>query len=173
MKRIFFFAIATMLFLPLLLNVNAQMMGWGSNQNPPSQSDLQDEENMQNQGLAIYKNLKNGKITCQKLTNNDYEKLGEYYMGQVAGSTQNHVYWDQRIQQMMGEQGDTQMHIVWGERGSGCLARGGFGMIGFGAWNNMMGSWGVLGGLTWLLVVVFLILGIVYFWKGISKPHGK
>ncbi len=99
----------------------AQMMGDYSGQATPTQSDLQDEQNMQNAGLKIYQELQSGKITCQNLTSDNYEKLGEYFMGQSAGSTQNHVYWDQRIQSMMGDSGDTQMHIVWGERGSGCL----------------------------------------------------
>lgn len=102
--------------------VSAQMMRSYQGQNPPSQSDIKSESDMQNAGQAIYKDLQNGKTSCQKLSNDNYEKLGEYFMGLSAGSTENHVYWDQRVQQMMGDQGDTQMHIVWGERGSGCLA---------------------------------------------------
>ncbi len=100
----------------------AQMMGSYQGQTPLSQSDIQSEQDMQNAGLQIYQNLQNKKITCQNLTSQDFEKLGEYFMGQAAGSTENHVYWDNELQQMMGKQGDTQMHIVWGERGSGCLS---------------------------------------------------
>jgi hypothetical protein len=99
---------------------NAQMMGGYQEQNPPSQSELQDETNMQNAGQTIYKNLQSGKTSCQKLTSDDYEKLGEYFMGLSAGNTENHVYWDNNIQQMMGDQGDTAVHEVWGERDSGC-----------------------------------------------------
>lgn len=38
-----------------------------------------------------------------------------------------------------------------------------------GYYGGMMSGWGILGGLTWLLLIVFLILGIAYFWKGINK----
>ncbi len=110
-------SIAFLTFSPM---VSAQMMGGYQGQKPPSQSELQDETNMQNAGQAIYNNLQSGKTSCQKLTDNDYEKLGEYFMGLSAGSTENHVYWDNNIQQMMGDQGDTDVHIAWGKRGSGC-----------------------------------------------------
>ncbi len=110
-------SIAFLTFSPM---VSAQMMGGYQGQKPPSQSELQDETNMQNAGQAIYNNLQSGKTSCQKLTDNDYEKLGEYFMGLSAGSTENHVYWDNNIQQMMGDQGDTNVHIAWGKRGSGC-----------------------------------------------------
>lgn len=38
-----------------------------------------------------------------------------------------------------------------------------------GATGNMMGAFGFWGTLTWLLLVVFLVLGSMYFWKGINK----
>lgn len=112
-----FVPMAVLAFSP---SVSAQMMGSYQEQNPPSQSDIQSESDMQKAGQAIYKKLQSGDTSCQKLSNDDYEKLGEYFMGLSAGSTENHVYWDQQVQQMMGDQGDTQMHVVWGERGSGC-----------------------------------------------------
>lgn len=31
--------------------------------------------------------------------------------------------------------------------------------------NNMMASWGVFGVITWIILVVFLVLGSMYFWK--------
>lgn len=34
---------------------------------------------------------------------------------------------------------------------------------------NMMGGFGFLGSITWLLLVVFLALGIAYFWKMVNK----
>jgi len=34
---------------------------------------------------------------------------------------------------------------------------------------NMMGAWGIFGSLTWLLLVVFLALGVAYFWKMLNK----
>lgn len=47
-------------------------------------------------------------------------------------------------------------------------------MMGYG-WGGMMGeamgTWGTLGILTWFLVVVFLILGIGYFWKELNRKR--
>lgn len=168
------------------------MMGNYQNQTPPSQSDIQEEQNMQNAGQKIWQNLQSGKITCSNLTNGDYEKLGEYFMGQAAGSTQNHVYWDNNIQNMMGEQGDTQIHIVWGERGSGCLPnavipsntpsffRGMMGnsnrggdynmMWGYGGGNYMgFGGYAIFGFLTWLVLLVDLVLLGFWLYKQVRK----
>lgn len=38
-----------------------------------------------------------------------------------------------------------------------------------GYYDGMMGGWGVFGSLTWLLLVVFLALGIAYYWKMLNK----
>ena len=146
MKQIKFslliFSLLLLSFLSLK-TVNAQMMGnYYQGENPPSQADLQDEQNMQNAGLQVYQNLKSGKITCSNLTNDDYEKLGEYFMGQSAGSVQNHVYWDNMIQRMMGDNGDTQVHIAWGERGSGCFSSSALPSNTTSFINGMMGGYG-------------------------------
>lgn len=42
-------------------------------------------------------------------------------------------------------------------------------MMGYGYYSNMMGNWGLFGILTWLAVIVFLVLGSIYFWKKINK----
>ncbi|KKS97983.1 MAG: hypothetical protein UV73_C0004G0125 [Candidatus Gottesmanbacteria bacterium GW2011_GWA2_43_14] len=36
-------------------------------------------------------------------------------------------------------------------------------------YSGMMGGWGFLGAVTWLLIITFLVLGIIYFWKEINK----
>ncbi len=174
------------------------MMGGYAGQPTPSQSDLQEEQSMQDAGQKIYQNLQNKKITCANLTPDDYEKLGEYYMGLSAGNTQNHVYWDQRIQEMMGDAGDTQMHIVWGERESRCqsnaaipsntpsfvtsmmgnYSEGGvfpmMGLWGGYGYQNMVNSgfgWGlgIVGFLFWLVLFVDLVLLGIFLWKKIKK----
>ncbi len=38
-----------------------------------------------------------------------------------------------------------------------------------GYYGNMMGGWGIFGAVTWLLVITFLVLGIIYFWKEINR----
>ncbi len=210
--------LVTIIFLFSVLlfttKVNAQMMNWtNQDQTPPTQAEITDQQTMQDAGLKVWQNLQSGNTTCQNLTSDDYEKLGEYFMGQAAGSTQNHVYWDRQIQQMMGDQGDTNMHIAWGERGSGCIANAQppsntpsyfQGMMMGGAYqdqnqnsnsysqdqnsnsnqggeNNMMwgygaGSYagwgagfGVLGFLTWVVVIIDLVLLGFWLFKKIKK----
>ncbi|MGE5041317.1 MAG: hypothetical protein ACM3IJ_00250 [Candidatus Levyibacteriota bacterium] len=188
------------LITPQVTYAQMGMMGGYYGQPTPAQSDLNEEQTMQDTGQKIYQNLQNKTISCKNLSGDDYEKLGEYFMGQSAGSTQNHVYWDQRIQQMMGENGDTQMHIVWGERGSGCFsdaqfpantpsfinrmmsnqnATGGgvFPMMGWSGYGwNMTGGYagfGILGFITWLIVVVDLILAGVWLWQQIRSHKRK
>ncbi len=34
---------------------------------------------------------------------------------------------------------------------------------------GVMGSWGLFGLVTWILLLVFLALGCMYFWKEINK----
>lgn len=40
-------------------------------------------------------------------------------------------------------------------------------MMGYGY--GAAAGWSIFGLLTWILVIVFLILGIMYFWKEITK----
>lgn len=43
-------------------------------------------------------------------------------------------------------------------------------MMGNYGWGgNMMGSFGTFGFLTWLALIIFLVLGSLYFWKGLNK----
>ena len=42
-------------------------------------------------------------------------------------------------------------------------------MMGNWGYSGMMAGWGLFGALTWLLIIVFLILGILYFWKEINR----
>jgi len=38
-----------------------------------------------------------------------------------------------------------------------------------GYYGNMMSNWGLFGLLTWILLIIFLVLGILYFWKELNK----
>ncbi len=46
----------------------------------------------------------------------------------------------------------------------------------YGYYGGMMNGWGLMGTfglLTWVALIAFLVLGIVYFWKEINKPKGR
>ena len=70
------------------------------------------------QGKVIYDNLQTNKVSCTNLSDNDFEFLGDYYMGQMMGSS--HAAMDNLMTQRMGEANNRLMHIALGKRLSGC-----------------------------------------------------
>lgn len=152
---------------------NAQMMFQSSpsaNQNNISQT-KQDEQAGQN----IYNDLTSNKTTCNKLTNDDFEKLGEYFMGQSIGDTQRHTAVNQMIINMMGEGGEGQMHITMGKRLSGCdpnaqIPTGGNNFISMfsnqGGGGNSMMWWGFgpMSGWGGAGFGVFMFIAMFLFW---------
>ncbi|MCL4384643.1 hypothetical protein M1116_04260 [Patescibacteria group bacterium] len=133
------------LLFSFTIPVSAQgMMGWFNNPSSPEtvSGTAQDEA----KGRQIFDDLQAKKTTCQQLTDDDYDALGDYYMGQMAGSTQAHDLMNNRMTQMMGDSGEKQMHIALGKRLSGCNLQAPFPaqysgvgpMMGFG---GMMGNW--------------------------------
>ena len=65
-------------------------------------------------------NYKSKQVDCENLKDDDYEVLGEYFMGQSIGNTERHAVMNQMMQNMMGQNGEEQMHIALGQRSSGC-----------------------------------------------------
>ncbi len=165
-----------MLFGLVVHNANAQMMGFYGSQ--PDNSAIQSQQQEEQEGKKLLGQVQNKTTTCQKLTDTDFEKIGEYFMGQAIGNTSQHISMNNMMKGMMGEQGEEQMHIAWGKRGSGCntnaqfaptmMGGGGNPMMGYGGWNNMMGGWngfGILGWIPMLLFWVLLILGVVALFR--------
>lgn len=195
MKKIFLLLIPIFLFLGLSINISkvrAQSMMQRTVTpvvDPSNSTTAQDEL----AGKAIFDKLQSKITTCGALTDDDFDVLGDYYMGQQLGSTAAHEAMNDRMVSMMGETQEKQMHIFLGKRLSGCdtnfpvPANGStyLPMMGFG--NMMNGSWGnnyqpgitsmmgvnitspIYSQIIWLLAFVFLVLGIIYFWKGINK----
>ena len=118
-------------------------------------------------------------------TDFEYERTGEQIMEQMMGV--QHEQADQNITETMGEDFLKQMHIAMGKMAeknvSGQTNFGMMPMMGIGAggggFNMMGGSYGMMGGnfglyvvlawVTWILVTIALILGIVWLWKQIQK----
>ncbi len=191
MKKILFsLGILLILVSVFSSSVSAQgMMNWGNNSSTASSSissTAQDEA----KGKQIWEQLQSKQTNCSNLKDDDFEVLGEYFMGQSIGNIERHTVMNQMMKNMMGEQGEEQMHITLGKRYSGCdtnasfpsgyglpmmwwmmgsaFAPGSFGgtkgggnpMIGYG-WNNMMGGWGNFGILGWASMLLFWILLIL------------
>lgn len=141
------------------------------------------------EGKEIWGKLQSKQIECKNLTDDNFETLGEYFMGQRLGSS--HEAMNTMMERMMGQQGELQMHIVMGKRLSGCdssasypnsgfgfmlmmwmMGGGGNPMMGYG-WNNMMGGWGGFG-LGWIFMIlfwVFIILGVVVLVRYLGGQH--
>ncbi|MBU6141607.1 SHOCT domain-containing protein [Patescibacteria group bacterium] len=69
-------------------------------------------------GLQLLQQLQSGQRSCANLSQNDFDLLGDYFMGQMMGNY--HETMDSIMQQNLGDAGDTAMHVAMGERFSGC-----------------------------------------------------
>lgn len=129
------------------------------------------------EGKAVWEKLQTKELACKDLTDDNFGTLGEYFMGQMMGTS--HEAMNNMMIQMMGEQGEEQTHIVMGKRLSGCDTSAAFpsGSIGFmsmmqmmrGGWsspfgsnqsNNSMMNFGFapLGGFGWIFMILWWVL---------------
>ena len=186
MKKIFFTTTFIFVFGFALLpgfSFAQGMMGF-----PSSSSDnaaIQSQQQEEKEGKQFLDNLNNKTVVCSQLQDADFEKIGEYFMGQSIGDTSRHIAMNEMMKSMMGEQGEEQMHIAWGKRGSGCDTSAAFPSQGegfmpmmqmmMGGWsspaglnqgNNSMMNFGFtpFGGFGWIFMIlwwVLIIAGIV------------
>ncbi|MBI5405658.1 SHOCT domain-containing protein [Candidatus Kaiserbacteria bacterium] len=196
MKKIFF--ITTFVFGFALLPNFSFAQGMTGFQNSSSDSaSIQTQQQEEQEGKQFLDNLNNKTVTCSQLKDADFEKIGEYFMGQSIGDTSRHIAMNEMMKSMMGEQGEEQMHIAWGKRGSGCDTSAAFPSQGagfapmmnmmWGGWsspfgsnnstNNMMNfGYGAMGGFGWIFMVVFwglVIWAIVTLIRGsFGNGHG-
>lgn len=180
MKKLFTsLALTLVLAFIFVSRANAQMMGFANNQ--ATTTEIQAQQQEEQEGKDLLDKLNNKSVNCQELTDANFEKIGEYFMGQSIGDISRHVAMDDRMKSMMGAQGEEQVHITWGRRGSNCdpgvimSANPGGGVLPMmGLYGSMMNwnyNWGVFGFLClifWLVVFVDLVLVGVWLWKQIN-----
>lgn len=120
------------------------------------------------EGKEIWEKLQAKQLECKNLTNDNYAALGEYFMGQMVGSS--HEAMNNMMVQMMGQQGEEQMHIAMGKRLSGCQPEAEFPQAGVGfmpmMWmgnfgQNPMGWFGFSSWAVTLTLVAWLVVGIL------------
>ena len=184
-KRIILLVVAFLLISSFFSHTHAQIMGNGNPSITVNPTQVVEQQQEEAQGKQFFDELQSKQTTCAKLTNSDFEKIGEYVMSQMFGSNTNaHIAMNERIQQMRGQTGEEQMHIQIGRSVTGCSTTasqsntangGGFSMMG---WNGfgMMNSFGgtfsgfwVVGIIIHTIVVIDLILLGVWLWKQIKK----
>lgn len=181
MKKLITFLIITLaLSFVFVTRANAQMMGFTDTQ--VTSSEIQSQQQEEQQGKDLLDKLTNKSISCGQLSDSDFEKIGEYFMGGSIGDTSRHITMNSRMKSMMGNQGEEQVHITWGKRGSNCdpnvvmsLNPGGgvSPMTGFFSgmmnWNSSWGVWGILCIVFWAVVFADLLLLGVWLWKQIKN----
>jgi hypothetical protein len=70
----------------------------------------------QQEGALILSTIHAGKLKGTSLSSSQYERVGEYLMGQALGSTAAHERMNSLADQMMGSTAVDQMHVYLGER---------------------------------------------------------
>lgn len=74
----------------------------------------------ESQGAALLTAVDSGKRTCDSLEDADFERIGDYVMGRMLGSTDAHASMDELMDSMMGEEATTTAHVVMGRRFARC-----------------------------------------------------
>lgn len=202
MKEKIFRSILNLVVICFLLVFSIIVVSAHSGENGNVQVDDVVKEILQKQNIKDIKDL-----DCNKVSDEDFERLGEAVMSYMHPDEKEHSAMDE----MMGGEGSEslrQAHIAMGKRFLGCnnlpgfmgmmhwmmmgrdayglksldsksnsksykdFERGWMPMMGFG-----MGSGFALVGLTWfitwLALIIFLILGSIYFYKEIKRDNKK
>jgi len=202
MKKIFFATISIFVFsFTLLLNFSFAQGMMGFSGSSADNATIQSQQQEELEGKKLLDDLSNKIITCSQISDSDFDKIGEYFMGQSIGDTSRHIAMNEMMKSMMGEQGEEQAHIAMGKRMSGCdpnapmpqnMMSGG--MMSMMMGGGMMGGWsnssaltnnsnnpmmnfgfGLFGGFGWIFMIlwwVLIIAGIVVLIKWlVSQSH--
>ena len=136
------------------------------------------------EGKEVWEKLQAKQLDCKDVSEEGFEALGEYFMGQMMGDA--HAAMNTMIVQMMGEALEEQMHGVMGKRLSGCDSQAEFPLQGRGfvPMMGMMGAfggglptrWGGFGGgsIVNLVLGVWLVVGVlaaIWLLKQIGKKN--
>lgn len=140
MKTITLIALAMIVFFSRATIVSAQGMMNVRDDAGVTRDDHTAREEAE--GKEVLEKLQAKEKTCVELISEDYEALGEYFMGKMLGSS--HTIMNQMMMQRLGEEGEEQMHEVMGRRMSGCEGEAAFPAAGadFVPMMNMFGRLG-------------------------------
>lgn len=164
--------------ISLVPHANAQMMG-SMNSTTTSAEAQQETAKDEQEGKAIWDKLQRKEVTCTDLKDDDFDVLGDYFMGNMMGT--NHAAMNENLTKKLGEAGEKQMHISLGKRLSGCDTNATYppGMMGYGPMMGgsfangnggmMAGYYPILGEATWLAGIVFLVSGSIFFIREILR----
>ena len=147
------------------------------------------------EGEIIWQKLQSKEITCADASDEDFDAIGEYFMGQMLGDSQGAI--NEMMMRMHGKDGEEQIHIVIGKRLSECdtsavasgISDGWMPMINMmtGGWsfpfssnnsmNNMMNfGFAPFGGFGWIFMTLWwtlIIVGIVALIRWLMRGSKK
>ncbi len=189
MKKLIATTFVSMAFLVILPSANAQILPPYGTEGSRSgivgdvvSNDHTAGEEMK--GLTIWKKLQNKETDCPSLSDDDFDSLGEYFMGKMMGNS--HAAMNQMMVTMMGKEGEKHTHIVMGKRLSGCDISAAFTSQGVGVMPMMQMMWGgrplmnfsngsgVFGWFVMLLWWVLIIVAVVALIKWlINQFNGR
>ncbi len=115
MKKLIVIAVAMLLLVFMAIDartVHAQAVGGGG----VSSGDHTIGEEAE--GRAIWQKFESKERACNDLSDEDFELLGEYFMGAMMGDS--HTAMNEMITRIHGEEGEKQIHGALGKRLSGC-----------------------------------------------------
>jgi len=70
------------------------------------------------EGRVLFEKLQSKELICENLSDENFESLGEYFMGNMA--KEQHETMNNMMIQMMGKENEEKMHIALGKRMSNC-----------------------------------------------------
>lgn len=141
MKKYFFTAVFIFTMGFQTTSFAQGMMNWNQNVTAGTQNNAETAAD-EAAGKAIFTKLQAKQIECKSLKDDDYDLLGDYFMGLMHG--ENHAAMNESMSRMMGDDGEKQMHITMGKRLSGCDTSAAVpaqfqkfnGMMGMMGWDN-------------------------------------
>jgi hypothetical protein len=110
-------------------------------------------------GRGVAQRLQAGATSCDKLSDADFEHLGEYVMERMLGSRTDHRAMNDRMTAMIGDANTERIHELMGRRYAGCGTQGagagmmGPGMMGGGSGAASGGGWAAMmasGDFAWM-----------------------
>lgn len=190
-------AAAAVLGSLVALPAMAQGMMGGYFQRPADPAATAETARDEASGKAVWDRLQAKQISCADLTDDDFDLLGDYFMGLMMGGS--HAAMNESLAARFGDSGERQMHVAMGKRMSGCdasatlpaedvaffpmmgrtggmmgwasgaaVAAGPYGMMGWAS-----GGWPWVHVLACIVTVVLvwtaLVLSIVALWKWIKR----
>ncbi|CAN5155694.1 hypothetical protein BH11PAT1_BH11PAT1_6130 [soil metagenome] len=92
----------------------------GSNNTAPSSQQVAQIKQEEEEGQKLLQEVKSNAKSCKDLSEDNFEKIGDYVMRQRVGSSERHAAMDANIEQMMGKDQNVQMHTSLGKNAAGC-----------------------------------------------------